>query len=45
VTAEEVRTVLGCVVTLFVDKRGKEPDADLIPLIDKIVDALMHQVR
>jgi len=45
VTAEEVRAILGCVVSLFIDKRGKTPDAELFPSIDKIVDAVMHDVR
>lgn len=45
VTAEEVHTVLGCVVTLFVDKRASKPDADLFPPIDKIVDAAMQEAR
>jgi hypothetical protein len=44
-TAEEVRTILGRVVTLFADKRGKTPDADLFSSIDKIVDAVMQEVR
>jgi uncharacterized protein (TIGR02444 family) len=45
VTAEELRTILGCVVSLFIDKRGKTPDAELFPSIDKIVDAVMQEVR
>ena len=45
VTAEEVRTLLGCVVSLFVENRGNKPDADLFPSIDKIVDAVMQEVR
>ena len=45
VSAEEVRTVLGCVVSLFVDKRGRKPDADLSSSIGKIVDAVMQEVR
>ena len=44
VTAQEVGTILGCVVTLFVGKRGKTPDDDLFPSIDKIVAAVMQKV-
>jgi uncharacterized protein (TIGR02444 family) len=45
VAAEEIHTILGCVVTLFVEKRGTKPDADLFPSIAKIVDAVMQEVR
>lgn len=45
VTAEEIHTILGCVVSLFVEKRGSKPDADLFPSIVKIVDAVMQEVR
>lgn len=45
VTAEEVHTILGYIVTLFVEKRGSKPDADLFRSIDKIVDAVMQEVR
>jgi uncharacterized protein (TIGR02444 family) len=44
-TAQEVLTLLGCVISLFVDRRGKKQEADLFPSIDKIVDALMPEVR
>ena len=44
VSAEEVRTVLGCVVSFFVEKREKKPNADLFPSIDKIVAAVMQKV-
>jgi uncharacterized protein (TIGR02444 family) len=45
VTAEEIHTILGCVVSLFVKKHGSKPDADFLPSIDKIVDAVMQEVR
>ena len=42
-TADEVRTILGCVVSLFVERRENKPDVDLFPSIDKIVDTVMHE--
>lgn len=45
VTAEEVHTILGCVVALFIERRASKPDVYLSPSIDKIVDAVMEGAR
>jgi uncharacterized protein (TIGR02444 family) len=39
VDPDQLRSVLGRVVTLFLEKRGGQPIADLLSSIDKIVDA------
>jgi uncharacterized protein (TIGR02444 family) len=45
VTAEEIHTILGCVVALFVEQPANKTDADLLRSIGKIVDAVMEGVR
>jgi uncharacterized protein (TIGR02444 family) len=45
VNAEELRSVLASVVTLFLERRGIKPNTDFLPSINKIVDAAMKDVR
>jgi len=45
VTAEQLRSVVGSVVTLFLGSRGDRPFADLLPSIDEIVETAMHNAR
>jgi hypothetical protein len=42
---KQLRSVLGRVVTLFLEKRGDQPIADLLSSIDAIVEATTHDPR
>jgi uncharacterized protein (TIGR02444 family) len=42
---EDLRAVLCNVVALFLETRGGTPIADLLPSIDEIVEAAMHDPR
>jgi uncharacterized protein (TIGR02444 family) len=45
VDPENLRAVLGSVVTLFLEGRGGTPIADLLPSIDEIVEAATYDAR
>jgi uncharacterized protein (TIGR02444 family) len=42
VNADELRSVLRSVTTLFLEKHGNKPNSDLLSTIDTIADAVMH---